>query len=56
MHAVPAIDSVLDIVTAPSCIDEHEMNGIEPDISGDVSVEKIVFAYPTRPNVRKTFY
>ncbi|KAI6184505.1 hypothetical protein M3Y97_00603700 [Aphelenchoides bicaudatus] len=51
LHAIPAIDSVLDIVTASTCIDDHEEDGIEPDVVGDLSVEKVVFAYPTRPQV-----
>lgn len=30
LHAIPSIDSVLDIVTAPSCIEDHEIDGTEP--------------------------
>ncbi|KAI6196540.1 hypothetical protein M3Y94_01121600 [Aphelenchoides besseyi] len=51
LHAIPAIDSLLDIVDAPSIVDDHENDGIEPEVKGDVAVEKVVFAYPTRPQV-----
>ncbi|KAI6193974.1 hypothetical protein M3Y96_01075800 [Aphelenchoides besseyi] len=32
LHAIPAIDSLLDIVDAPSIVDDHENDGIEPVI------------------------
>jgi len=49
LHSINSIDSVLDIVTAPTCIEDHELDGIEPEVLGDLSVERIVFAYPARP-------
>jgi ABC-type multidrug transport system fused ATPase/permease subunit len=50
LHSIPAIDSLLDVIDAPTTIDDHEYDGIEPDVSGDVLVDKVVFAYPTRPD------
>ncbi|KAI6234119.1 P glycoprotein 11 [Aphelenchoides fujianensis] len=35
----------------PPAIDDHEQDGIEPEVEGDVHVERVVFAYPTRPHV-----
>lgn len=51
MHSIPSIESILEIVSRPTCIDAHEVDGIESEITGDVSIEKLIFAYPTRPEV-----
>lgn len=51
MHSLPSIESVLEIVFSPTCISDNEVNGIEPEIVGDVSIEKLIFAYPSRPQV-----
>ncbi|KAI6170747.1 P glycoprotein 11 [Aphelenchoides bicaudatus] len=50
LHSVGASDSLLNIIEVKPQIMDNEELCIKPPVSGDVSVEEVVFAYPNRPH------
>ncbi|CAD5231285.1 unnamed protein product [Bursaphelenchus okinawaensis] len=51
LHAVPATNSLFSIFNEAPCVDDNETYGDTPSIDGNVTVEKLFFSYPTRPDL-----
>ncbi|CAD5233526.1 unnamed protein product [Bursaphelenchus xylophilus] len=54
LHAIPSSNSLFSIIYEEPAINSNEANGKSPKVVGNIAAEKVVFSYPTRPEVTVT--